>query len=70
MIYAGFGGVYRTVKWAMKYNRLDLPLFDNLRNGAWLVETAIDKYSKKPQLKTLVGYLDNALKLMKDLPRH
>ena len=54
----------------MKYTRLDLPLFDNLRNGAWLVETAIDKYSKKPQLKTLVGYLDNALKLMKDLPRH
>lgn len=37
LVYAGFSGIYTLIKEAKRYNKTDLGLFSNLREGKWLL---------------------------------
>jgi hypothetical protein len=54
LIYGGLGGIYRTIRLAMRTNKLYIPLFNNLRDGNWLLEYYIDRFSKSPKLHKIV----------------
>ncbi len=70
LIYGGFGGIYRTIRTAMRTNNLSVPLFDNLRKGDWLLEYYIDRFAKIPNLRRVVLELEEVFSLLKEIPRH
>ena len=46
LIFAGFGGIIKDIEKAKRYNDLSIGLFDNLREGNWLLDYYIDRLKR------------------------
>ena len=46
LIFAGFGGIIKEIERAKKNNDLSIGLFDNLREGNWLLDYYIDRLKR------------------------
>jgi hypothetical protein len=57
LVYAGFGGIIHSLKVAMKYNNLSTGLYDNLREGRWLLNYYIDRLKRYNNLQEIVDIL-------------
>jgi len=57
LVYGGFGGVFERVLKAKRDNMLSAGLFDNLRQGNWLLDFLLNrlrKFKHNPQLLQLI----------------
>ena len=51
LVFGGFGGIYQDIINAKKYNNLSLELFDNLRQGNWLLDYYIQRVRRFKNLE-------------------
>lgn len=68
--YAGLSGIYQDLRNAAIHNDLSVPLFDNLREGFWLLDYHVNRLKKNENLKNLHEYLETLFGLMKKIPNH
>lgn len=50
LVYGGFGGIFIALKNAKKENDLSIKLYDNLREGNWLMDYYISRLKRYPSL--------------------
>lgn len=67
--FAGIAGVCIPLKKIIKYNDMGHPLFNNLRNGNWLMDYMIDRLDQEPLLKDIQDWLRREFEPIKKLPR-
>lgn len=68
--FAGLGGLYQDLRHAAINNDLSFALFDNLRQGYWIMDYIINRLEKRPNLSEIHNYLSNVFELMKKIPKH
>ena len=50
LVYGGFGGIFIAIKNAKKDSDLSIKLFDNLREGDWLLDYYVSRLKRCPSL--------------------
>ena len=70
LIYGGFGGIYKEIMTAKKHNILSLELFDNLREGNWLLDYYIERTKRFKNLSIIVEILETYFNSFKELPNY
>lgn len=58
LIYAGFGGIYKMLKDAKRYNNLSTSLFDNLREGRWLLHYYVRRVKRFSNLSEVADVME------------
>ena len=58
LVFGGFGGIYRDIINAKKYNNLSLELFDNLRQGNWLLDYYIQRVRRFKNLEEIADIIE------------
>lgn len=57
MVYAGFAGSFQMVLRAKKTTNLNEPLFQNLREGNWLMDYYLNRVRRFKHILPFVEYL-------------
>lgn len=67
--FAGIAGICIPLRKIIKYNDMGHPLFDNLRQGDWLLDYTVDRLSQEPLLVDIQNWLRKEFERIKKLPR-
>ena len=70
LVYAGFGGVYQRVIKAKRENRLGEGLFENLRQGNWLLDFYLDRVRKFKHNPQLIEFIERTFNFISMLPHY
>ena len=70
LVYAGLYGVIPAVKQIVRFNVLNHPLLENVRQGNWLVDYLLRRLEKRPSLQWLWGPLRAEFEFIKQCPRN
>lgn len=68
--YAGFYGVIPTIHQIIKFNILNHPLLENIRQGNWLIDYLLQRLTKRPGLQWLYLILLDEMNYIKQCPRN
>lgn len=69
LVYCGIASLFQLLETIREGNDMGHPLFDNLREGNWLMDFIVDRLSKYPQLKQIENWLRAAFNFIQQLPR-
>lgn len=58
LVYGGFGGILREIKLAKRYNNLSSKLFDNIREGDWLLEYYVGRLKRVKKLSEITDIIE------------
>lgn len=67
--FAGIAGICIPLKKIIKYNDMGHPIFNNLREGNWLMDYTVDRLSQEPLLVDIQNWLKKQFEVIKKLPR-
>lgn len=67
--YAGFSSVFFIVNQAKLTNKLDHPIYENIRDGDWLLNYLIERLKDFDEFKRIKSYLDDIFDEYKNLPK-
>ena len=70
LVYAGLYGVIPAVKQIVRFNVLNHPLLENVRQGNWLVDYLLRRLEKRPSLQWLSDPLRAEFEFIKQCPRN
>ena len=70
LVYAGLYGVIPAVKQIVRFNVLNHPLLENVRQGDWLVDYLLWRLEKRPSLQWLCDPLRTEFEFIKQCPRN
>ncbi len=68
--YAGFYGVIPAIHQIIKFNLLNHPLLENIRQGNWLIDYLLQRLTKRPGLQWLYLILLDEMNYIKQCPRN
>lgn len=70
LVYAGFGGVFQTVLRVKRTKNLNEGVYQNLREGNWLMDYYLNRCRRYKHLSSFVEYLERVFGLIGSLPRY
>lgn len=70
LTYAGFYGVIPVVRQIVRYNILNHPLLDNIREGNWLMDYLIDRLNTHPSLSSIQQTITKEFSFIKSCPKN
>jgi glycogen debranching enzyme len=70
LVYAGFKSFSKIMRDCRFYNNLGHPLYENLRQGNWILDFLLSRFEKKSSMKHFLLWLARQFSYVKILPRH
>ena len=69
MVYAGIGSIVYLLRFLKETQDLGHPLFNNIREGNWLLDYVIHRYNDNENTKFLIPILEEIFDNVKKLPK-
>lgn len=70
LVYGGFAGIFIAIKNAKKENDLSVKLFDNLRQGDWLMDYYLNRLKRYSSLTEVADKVEKVFSSIKRLERY
>ena len=67
-MYAGIASIIHAIRFLKVSQNLGSPLFDNLRQGNWLMDYIVERLEDNPKTKFIADNLTNIFDMIKLLP--
>ena len=68
--YAGFYGIIPAVRSIVRFNMLNHPLLENLRQGSWLLDYLLNRLNGHPHLEGVRASLEDEFQFIRESPRN
>ena len=68
IVYAGIGGIIHLLRSLKETQDLGHPLFNNIRDGDWIMDYIIQRFNDNKHTKFLVKILEEIFQKVKELP--